>query len=90
MVEARDRLRLLPEARRILARRLLVEVALADGLDRDRAVELRLGGLVNLTRRAAGDLALQLVAAQGLEVILISLPQKGVRAIFLLHVCVQP
>src|SRR6185503_18955088 len=63
MVEARDRLRLLAETHRILARDLLVEVALEDGLDRDRAVQLRVERLVHDTHGAAADLAAELVAA---------------------------
>src|SRR4029079_8143740 len=63
MVEARDRLRLLLEPRGILARRLLVEVALEDVLDRYRALKLRVERLIHLARRAARDPPLQLVAA---------------------------
>ena len=63
MIEARDRLRLLLEPDRILARHLFVEVALDDGLDRDRAVQLRVERLVHHAHRPAADLALQLVAA---------------------------
>jgi hypothetical protein len=63
VVEPGDRLRLLAKAHRVFARDLLVEVALEDGLDRDRAVQLRVERLVHEAHGAGADLPLQPVAA---------------------------
>jgi hypothetical protein len=63
VVQPRHRLRLFAEAHRVLAGDLLVEVALEDGLDGDRAVQLRVERLVHDAHGAAADLAAELVAA---------------------------
>ena len=67
MVEPRDRLGLAHEAHRIVLGRILVEVALEDGLDRDAAAEPRVDALVDDAHRALAERALDVVAAERLE-----------------------
>ncbi len=69
MVQPRDRLRLAHEPHRILfGRRLVVEVALEDGLDRDFAIEPRVQALVDDAHRTLAEHAGEVVPAQLLEV----------------------
>src|SRR5262249_38135395 len=65
VIEPRRCVRLANEAPGEVLRRLLVELADVDGLDRDLAAELRVEGLVDDAHRSLAEHALDPVATQG-------------------------